>query len=121
MNMIEKCTLPVGLEYQGKIHRDVEIRPQKVGDTIAALENDRARKNESFLGLCVLARQIVRLGDISPEAITAELLMDLYEADMLAINDALRRLQTRQTSFRGGHEAPAEADAGAIENGIYGG
>jgi hypothetical protein len=85
----------------------VELRPQKVGDSIDALENDRARKNDSYMGLCVLASQIQRLGEIPQSEITADMLMGLYEVDMIEINDALRRLQTRQNGFRAEGDPPA--------------
>lgn len=109
----EKCTLFIGIEHGEKTHRDMELRPQKVGDAITALENERARQNEGYLGLCVLARQIIRFGDIPADDITPELLMEIYEADMTVINDALRRLQVRQTSFRGADKNASQANSGA--------
>jgi phage FluMu protein gp41 len=109
----EKCALLVGIEHNGKVHFDVKLRPQKVGDAIEALENDRARNNDSYLGLCVLAKQMVQLGDIPAAEITPELLMELYETDMSVINEALRRLQVRLTSFRGADKNASQADSGA--------
>jgi hypothetical protein len=117
----EKITLTIGIEHAGKEHREMELRPQKVGDAIDALENDRARQNDHYLGLCVLSKQIIRLGDIPPAAITPELLMGLYEIDMTVINEGLRRLQVRQISFRSPGKDASQADAGTAENGIQGG
>jgi phage FluMu protein gp41 len=119
--LTETCTLPLGIEYNGEIHRELELRPQRVGDTIDALENDRARHNDSYLGLCVLARQVVRLGRIPAPDITPDLLMNLYDTDMAAINAALGRLQMRQASFRNADENPPKNDAGIAQAGIHGG
>ncbi|MDD5676337.1 MAG: hypothetical protein PHC61_19345 [Chitinivibrionales bacterium] len=96
----EKFTLPDGIEYEGKIHREVEIRPQKVRDSIDAMENERAQTNEAYLGLAILAGQILCLGDIPKEKITAELLMELSDDDMIEINQGLARLRNRVKSFR---------------------
>lgn len=117
--LTESCILPMGIDYEGELHRDLELRPQRIGDTIDALESDRARHNDSYLGLCVLARQIVRLGRIPAQAITPELLMNLYDTDMAVINEALRRLQTRQASFRDADGYNPQTGAGLAENGVH--
>lgn len=108
----EKGTLSIGVEYEGKTHKDFELRPQIVKDSIDAIEDDRARKNDSYLGLCVLAKQITRLGDIPKEKITADLLMNMYETDLAVISEAARRLQKRLQSFRGESETPQKANTG---------
>ncbi len=108
----EKGTLIVGVEYAGKAHKEFELRPQLVRDSVDAIEDDRAERNESYFGLCVLSKQIVKLGDIPKEKITTELLMDMHEVDLAAISDASRRLQKRLQSFRGQSEASKEAHTG---------
>jgi microcystin-dependent protein len=55
----EKITLPDGIEYNGTMHRDMEIRPQKVRDSVEAMENERAQNNNAYLGLAMLAGQIL--------------------------------------------------------------
>ena len=97
----EKGTLIVGVEYEGKLHKDFILRPQLVSDSVDAVEDERARSNESYLGLCVVGRQLEKLGDIPKEKITPELLMGMYEVDLAVISDASRRLQKKQRSFRG--------------------
>ncbi|KUG24575.1 hypothetical protein ASZ90_005605 [hydrocarbon metagenome] len=114
----EKFKLPDGIEYEGKIHREVELRPQKVGDSINALEDERAQTNEAYLGLAVLARQIISLGSIPKDKITAELLMDLSEDDMVVINQGLARLRNRVKSFREKNKGSEEVGAGAPESGV---
>jgi len=106
MILTEKGTLPIGVEYEGKVHRDFELRPQKVSDSIDALDEDeRARKNDSYLGVVVVSKQLVKLGDIPKEAITPDLVMDMCDVDMEEINDALKRLKTNLLSFRKRNEA----------------
>lgn len=108
----EKGTLIVGVEHEGKVHKEFELSPQLVRDSVDAIENDRAKRNESYLGLSILAKQIKKLGDIPKEKITAELLMNMYETDLAAISEAARRLQKRLQSFRGDDKASKEADTG---------
>ncbi len=108
----EKGTLIIGVEYEGKTHKEFELRPQLVSDSVDAVEDDRAKRNDSYLGLCILAKQIVKLGDIPKEKINAEMLMNMYETDLAVISDAARRLQKRLQSFRREDKAIKEAHAG---------
>lgn len=96
----EKITLVDGIEYEGAIQREIEIRPQKVRDSIDAYDDDRARENDAFLGLAVLAAQVVSLGAVPKKNITTELLMEMSEDDMAEINKGLARLRNRVKSFR---------------------
>jgi hypothetical protein len=99
-SMNEKGTLLLGIEHEGKVHKEFELRPKFVSDSIDAIEDERAQRNESYLGLCILSKQIVRLGDIPKEKITPELLMSMYEVDMGTLTEASRRLENKQLSFR---------------------
>jgi hypothetical protein len=103
--LTEKGTLPVGVEFDGKTHRDFEIREQLVRDMVEVYDDPelsaRAEKNDAFMGLCLMARQ-VRIGTIPQEAITPELLLGMHQADMSAINKAEKVLVARRASFRGG-------------------
>lgn len=96
----EKITLLDGIEYDGVTHRDIEIRPQKVRDSIDAYDDDRARENDAYLGLAVLAAQVVSFGTIPKKNVTPELLMEMSEDDMAEINKGLARLRNRVKSFR---------------------
>lgn len=102
----EKGALTVGIEHGGKVHEEFVLRPQIVRDSIEAIENERANRNESYLGLCILGKQIESLGDIPKADITPELLMNMYEVDLAIISKAARRLQKRQRSFRDKAQAP---------------
>lgn len=103
MSLTEKGMLPYGVEHEGKIHREFELRPQKVKDSIDALDEDeRARRNDSYLGVVVLSKQLIKLGDIPKEEISPDLLMDMCDVDMNEISEATKRLQTKLQSFREG-------------------
>lgn len=109
----EKGVLPIGVEYKGMVHRDFEIRPQLVRDSIDAVEDPRAMRNESYLGLAVITNQIIRLGEIPKEEITPELMLDMYDADLAEIQQATGRLQTRLKSFRGAPQGQESKESGA--------
>lgn len=96
----EKGKLPVGIEFAGKCHRDYELRAQKLRDSIEALEDERAAKNDPYFAVCLLARQIVRLGEIPGDSITPELLMELYDEDARELTQAKERLAKKLASFR---------------------
>ncbi len=114
----EKCTLPIGVEYNGKLHRDCELRPSLVRDSIEAVEDARAQTNESYLGLVILSKQLIRLGDIPSDELTPELFMGMYEPDLVTIRNASERLKKRLQSFRGGDDGSPEGDTGDGEVGI---
>jgi len=103
--MIEKGTLPCGVEYGGQTHQEYEIREQRVRDTVSVYDDaevaKRAEKNATFFGLCILAGQIVKLGSIPKEAITPDLLLDMSQADCNELSEASKRLEERRKSFRG--------------------
>ena len=44
--LTEKGTLPIGVEFDGKIHKDFEIRPQLQRDTIDLFDNPYSRTPE---------------------------------------------------------------------------
>ena len=117
--MTEKGMLVVGVEYEGALHRDFEIRPQLVRDSVDAVDEDeRAARNESYLGICVLARQITRLGEIPKAKITPPMLMDMHAADLAAISEASGRLAARAARFHGENEGRKEGNACATEAGV---
>jgi len=65
--IIEKGTLPVGLEIGGKVHRDYELRPMKVKDLDAqsvALDNPSALYSDCF----VFGLRLTKLGDLNLDA-----------------------------------------------------
>jgi hypothetical protein len=102
--LTEKGTLPVGVEYEGKTHKDFEIREQLVSDMIDIFDDPvhavRAEKNNYFFGACILSKLIVSIGTISKEAITPELLLGMFQDDLNEIKLAEARLDKKRKSFR---------------------
>ncbi len=117
--MTEKGSLPVGVEHGGKVHRDFELRPEKLRDSMEAMaENPEKAKDRAYLTVAVLAKQTVRLGDIPREKITPEMILDMYADDAVAITDAGRRLREKMRSFRSGGAAAPHAGASTAAHGV---
>jgi phage FluMu protein gp41 len=95
----EKGKLAVGIEYDGRIHKDFMLRPQIVRDSIEAMENERAQKSNSYFGLCLLTKQIVKLGEVPQEKITPDLVMQLTDVDFEILVKAKEALESRLRSF----------------------
>jgi hypothetical protein len=116
-NMItEKGTLPIGVEIDGKTHRDFEVRLRLVGDSIEALKDPIARDDDFYFGVALLARQMVKMGDLPAEEITPNLILGMYEVDVNEIRQAERRLDSRLKSFRSESDRGEEGASGPAEN-----
>lgn len=102
----EKGTLPIGIEFEGRVHRDFELRPQKVKDSVDVMEDPRAQKNDGYFGVAVLARLIEKLGDIPKEKITPSLLLEMWDEDLKALHEAKGRVSQKLASFRGEEKRP---------------
>jgi hypothetical protein len=96
----EKGKLLMGVEHGGRVHRDFELRPQLVRDSVEAMEEDRARLNDAYCGVCIMAKTILSLGDIPKSEITPDLVMSLTEVDSEALVRAKGVLEGRLRSFR---------------------
>jgi hypothetical protein len=94
LNETQKGKLTHGIEFDGELHRDFEIRRELVGDAVAAYDNPRSEKNKMYATLMVYARRIVRLGGIPKDKITAELLMLMPEEEFAAITAAAARFRS---------------------------
>lgn len=99
--MTQKDQLLYGVEYpagSGQLHYDFELRLPMVGDNIAAIEEMGIGSNLK-LNTAMLARCLVKLGDIPREAITYELLDQHLvddDYDVLAeARDALKKKRMR--------------------------
>ena len=104
MVLTEKGTLPVGVDYDGKTHREFEIREELTGDMIAVFDDEaivaRGSKNDAFLGLCILSKQILSIGTMPPDALNHELLLGMHRPDFAEIQRASKRLEEKRRSFR---------------------
>ena len=112
----ETGSLVVGVEFNGKRHNDFSLVPQLVRDSVEILEGPdaaRAAKNDSFFGVCLLTRQIEKLGDVPKKDITPDLVMSMTDVDFQAISKAREALEQRLRSFRGETEESKKASPGA--------
>jgi len=114
----EKFTLPIGIEYEGKLHQEVEIRPRLVRDMMEGANDERAKSNGIYYSVCMAACQIIRLGDIPKDKITGALIMDMFEEDFDALMEAANRVRSRAREFRGGTEDDQKADPSLNETGV---
>ena len=96
----ETGTLPVGIEHNGAVHAEFALRPLTVGDLISATDDGRSRRNEYYMSVVLLCRQITRLGDIPKEEITPDLLVKMDISDLAALNEASLNLRKRREHFR---------------------
>lgn len=103
--LTEKGTLPVGVEFEGKIHTEYEIREELVRDSIDIYDDpgtsERANNNKYYAGICALVKRICKIGSIPANAITADLIMGANIEDLREIQAASERLEVRAKSFRG--------------------
>lgn len=114
----EKRTLPIGVEYNGQIHRELEVRPRLVKDMVAAGGSSLFERDKNSWEICCLASQIVRLGDIPAEEITGELLLEMYADDFDVLSEAAEKARQRAASFRSVQENDQKIDGGADQVGI---
>ena len=83
------CTgsLPVGILFDGKLHQDVVLGLATVGDEIAVIEDG---VSDAGVAIAVLARTLVKVGDIPLNSITYELLCDNLVSEDFAYLRTLR-------------------------------
>ncbi len=120
--LTEKGTLPFGVEFEGQIHREFELRPQYVRDTVDIFESPditaRAARNSQYFAACLFAGRLVRLGDIPKEEITVDMVLDMRQEDYGEIINAGGRLDEREATFRGKTAPVAAEGAGPTEGGV---
>jgi len=106
--LTETGKLPRGVKYDGKTHKDFELREQVVSDMIDVFDDSeraaRAEKNNYFLGVCILCKMIMNIGTIPQEAITPEMILGMAQADLNEIKAAETRLEKKRKSFRDADE-----------------
>ena len=101
----EKGTLSIGVEFGGKMHRDFELRPLTVGDSVTGYEYPGAKTNEVLYGVVIMTRRLVKLGDIPAASITPDLILSMHDADFKLLLTADEALGERLATFRGEKQA----------------
>jgi hypothetical protein len=76
----------------GRVHRDGVLRLGTARDEIAVLGDPRVKANRAYAAVLLFSRVIVRLGDLAGDAITPELIEELFSADLAYLQDLYRRV-----------------------------
>jgi hypothetical protein len=84
-------TLPLGfVDERGTLHRDGVMRLATVRDELEAAAEPRARANEAYLPVLLLARVVTRLGGFAP--VPAAMIEQLFAADFGYLQELFVRL-----------------------------
>lgn len=96
-------TLPKGyLDGTGVLHRKGVMRLATAADEILPLRDPRVQQNQAYLGIIVLARVIIKLGELS--VIDTKVIEGLFASDL----DYLQRLYERFNSSDDVDALPAD-------------
>jgi hypothetical protein len=99
-------TLPKGyLDATGVLHRNGVMRLATAADEILPLRDPRVQQNQAYLAIIVLARVIIRLGDLP--TVDTRVIEGLYASDL----DYLQRLYERINGADDPDIAPADSGA----------
>lgn len=84
-------TLPRGyVDQHGRVHRQGIMRLANAMDEIEPLRDVRVRANPAYLAVILLARVIVKLGDLS--TISTGVIENLFAADLAYLQAFYRRI-----------------------------
>jgi hypothetical protein len=118
MSRTVKGVLATGIEFNGKVQKDFEIKLGTIGDLVELHETPagaRAAKNYFFQAVALNALRLQKLGDIPKAQITPELLLELTETDMNTLSAAARQdIGERGELFRPS-EGSLEDNTGSAE------
>jgi hypothetical protein len=87
--------LPRGyIDSEGRLHKAGAMRLATARDELLPLMDDRVRRNNAYLTVVLLGRVITRLGSLSGDAVTADLIEGLFASDLAFLQDLYRRINT---------------------------
>jgi 2-phospho-L-lactate guanylyltransferase (CobY/MobA/RfbA family) len=90
-------TLPRGyVDQDGSLHRHGVMRLATAMDEIAPLRDLRVRSNQAYLVIVLLARVIVKLGDLP--SVTTGVVENLFAADLAYLQALYRQINEEGTS-----------------------
>lgn len=84
MSSVIKGTLPIGVDVDGVLHRDFELRGATVLDNIQVTEEMVERDeqvNPLRVATAMMARQLIQLGTLRRDQITTDLVRAMHIAD----------------------------------------
>jgi hypothetical protein len=91
--MTEKGTLLIGVEYNGVVHKDFELRSQKVRDSAEAIDAMGGNDNQIVASAFIYAKRLT-IGTIPKEQLTKDMILDMDEDDfeiIIAANERLKK------------------------------
>lgn len=108
MQFTQTGTLEYGVQFNGEIHRDFEIRLQTVGDEIDVVQEVGGDIIDANFTVHLLARTLLSLGTIPQEEISPELLKEclIYE-DYNTLLKAARGAKKKLMDMRSASEISA--------------
>jgi hypothetical protein len=90
--------LPRGyVDEAGDVHRRGVMRLATARDEIVPLRDPRVRDNEAYLSVLLLARVVIRLGEVP--AVTPGVIEGLFASDMAFLQELYRRVNQEGHTF----------------------
>jgi len=87
--------LPKGyVDSEGELHREGVMRLATAADEIIPLRDPMVQQNPSYLTIAILARVIVRLGNL--ESINKRVIENLFTADLAYLQDLYERINAEE-------------------------
>jgi hypothetical protein len=87
--------LPRGyMGSDGRLHKGGAMRLATARDELLPLMDDRVRRNNAYLTVVLLGRVITRLGSLSGDAVTADVIEGLFASDLAFLQDLYRRINS---------------------------
>lgn len=84
-------TLPTGyLDGGGNLHRQGIMRLSRTRDEVEPLEDPRVKSNPAYATVLILARVLLRLGDV--QEVTPDIVEDLFAGDLNYLQQFYRRI-----------------------------
>jgi hypothetical protein len=89
-------TLPKGyVDAGGQLHQHGRMRLATALDEIEPMQDPRVRSNEAYLAILLLARVVIRLGDLP--AVTPRVIEGLFATDLAYLQDLYQRLNSSES------------------------
>jgi len=118
--MIKKGILPTGIEVDGTLYREYELREQLVADEVEVAEGEdreRANKNDAYFNICIMAKRL-RLTGAGAPVVTPAMVMGMAVTDFSHIMQSGKEQKVERASFRGAAAAAADAGTGTPQVGV---
>jgi phage FluMu protein gp41 len=86
-------TLPRGyVDGDGVVHREGRMRLATARDELLPLSDDRVRTNPPYLTVMLLSRVVTKLGTIEGNAVSPQVIENLFAADLAFLQELYRRI-----------------------------